>query len=314
MKRIIIGGTGFVGQHLAHHWLQQGYEVTIVGRRKSTIRMIFGEKVTAMDWQNFISKGLEECRESDVVVNLAGANIGEKPWKNLRKRQIMESRLNTTETVVRIMTLLGDEAPPLLNASAIGIYGLQETVKKGLPPALDENTKVNFNDAPDFVSKVARAWEVATHDGAERGLRVVNLRFAVILGPGGVLKKLKVPFYFGLGGPLGSGHQAFSWVSMLDVIRAIDFILKQKDLSGPINLVSPQCLQQRDFAKALGKAMKRPSFFWTPSFSLKFFYGQMADELLLKGQHIKPTRLESLGFHFQHPDVNQALDAIFSLK
>ena len=137
---------------------------------------------------------------------------------------------------------------------------------------------------------------------------MINLRFAVVIAQnGGVFKKLALPFYFGLGGPIGSGQQAFCWVSLIDLVRAIDYLIYHKEVNGPVNIVSPNCLQQKTVAKIIGKTLKRPSFIPTPGFILKLIYVQMAEELLLKGQHIKPTVLVNSGFTFAYPDLLPAL-------
>jgi len=312
MKRIVAGGTGFIGKHLVNQWLNDGHEIIVVGRSKQKINEIFGDKVTASDWNDVKENGTQLLENAEVIVNLTGKGIGSGRWTPALKKEILDSRIQSTETFSKLCAELGEQAPALFNTSAIGTYGLQQNADSGLPPALDENTKLDFSKSTDFLSEIGHAWELATQTAKDAGVRVVNMRFGVVFAnDGGVLPKLTLPFKFFMGGKIGSGKQPFSWITVEDLISAIDFLLQHKEVNGPVNLVAPECVIQMELAKAIGKALHRPSFYPTPGFVFKTIYGTMADELLLHGQHVKPTRLNELGFKFEYPDLDSALKHVF---
>ncbi len=305
MYRIIAGATGLIGAQLVKRWLAQGHAITVIGRDQEKIHRVLGDRVRAMTWDRLTP---ELFRDAQVVVNLAGAGIAEQRWSPARKQEILNSRINTTQQLVLLITELGDKFPILFNASAVGIYGLQPQTTSGLPPSLDENTPIDWDKTPDFLSSVAREWEKATHVAKERGVRVVNLRFGVVLAKeGGALPKIAMPFNFFVGGKIGTGQQPFSWVAVDDVLRAIDFLLAKSQVSGPVNIVAPQCVTQYELAKAIAKNTHQPYLLPMPAFILKLMFGEMAQELLLEGQHVYPKHLLDAGFQFAFPELEPAL-------
>jgi len=307
MRILIAGGTGFVGSHLVQHFLKKSESVTVLGRSTKKIADQFPDKITPLEWNKLT---LEDISSFDLIINLAGTNIGEGRWSKKRKASILQSRIEATEILSNFCKQLGEESPALFNASAIGVYGLQET-SNALPKAMDETLTIDFNTSSDFLSKVGRAWELATKPATDAGARVVNMRFGVVIDwSGGVLKKMAAPFYFGMGGKVGSGNQAFSWIALSDLIRAIDFLIEHQEIKGPVNFVSPECIQQKVLAKAIAKALHRPCFFTAPAFMLKLAFGEMAEELLLKGQHVYPKRLLDAGFVFERVSVDKGLVSI----
>jgi uncharacterized protein (TIGR01777 family) len=310
MYRIITGATGLVGKALTEHWLQQGCKITVIGRSQQKIISMFGERVSALTWDELTPVILHDA---EVVVNLAGVSLAEKRWTETQKQKILNSRLETTSMLASMLATLGKNAPPLFNASAIGVYGLQTQRDGQLPPRLDDNTAIDFNAAPDFLSKVAREWEKATQQAKNAGVRVVNTRFGVVLSKaGGALPMLARPFYFFVGGPMASGEQAVSWVTLTDVVRAIDFLLAHPEISGPVNIVAPGCVMQKKFAAALAKVLRRPSLLPMPAPVLKILLGEMARELLIEGQNIFPSKLLDLGFTFADADIQTALERIYA--
>lgn len=312
MKIIIAGGTGFVGQFLVKHYLEQQHELTVIGRSRAKIQKVFGNQVQAQDWNTLRQAGVPAIENKDLIINLAGANIATQRWTNDRKNEIVKSRVTPTQTLANLCAKLGDKSPPLFNASAIGIYGTQKESNEGLPPKLTEETKINFN-THQFAQEVVKRWEAATQPAKDAGVRVVCTRFGVVLGKnGGALTHLKLPFMFGLGGRIGSGQQPFCWVSLSDIKNAIDFLVQQKQISGPVNVTSPNCVTQKQFAKTLASVLKRPAFLAIPSFFLHSMYGQMAEELLLHGQHVYPEALLQHGFNFEMPELKPALE--YALK
>jgi len=156
-------------------------------------------------------------------------------------------------------------------------------------------------------------WERACQPARDAGIRVVNTRIGVVLSPvGGALKKMLLPFKLGAGGILGNGRQYFSWVALDDVVHAIKFLLDTEDIAGPVNLVSPQPVTNREFTKALGKVLSRPTIFPMPAFAARLAFGEMADALLLTGARVSPKVLASLGYDFLHPSLAPALRHLLS--
>ncbi len=306
MRRIITGATGLIGQHLTASWLQQGHEIIVIGRTVSHIQQVFGPRVQPKTWDEITP---ELFKSTEVIVNLAGTNIGAKRWTNASKEEVLTSRVETTKKIVEILAQLGADSPALFNASAIGIYGLQRQVLNGLPPPLDENVNIDWNEAPDFLSLVARQWEKAALPAVKSGVRVIFLRFGVVLdSKSGALPQLVRPFKFFLGGPIGSGYQPFSWVCIDDVVKAIDFLIENSNTAGPFNIVAPQCITQRVLAETIGKILHRPSSMPMPGFVLKLLFGkEKVRELLLEGQHVYPKRLTDLKFEFSYPHIELAL-------
>lgn len=310
MQRVIAGATGLIGTALVNHWLMNGHHVTVIGRSRQKIQTLFQNRVNALEWHELEPNTFEQ---TEMVVNLSGAGIAEKRWTRARKNEILHSRIEPTQQLVKLLQSLGHQSPPLFNASAIGIYGLQRQTPPHLPPRLDEQDDIPWDHPPDFLSQVGCAWEKAANAAKPFGIRVVNLRFGVVLAKqGGALPQIVRPFYFFAGGRIGTGYQPFSWITIDDLIKAIDFLIPLKDIDGPINFVAPQCVTQRTLAKTIGQVIHKPSMLITPSLLLKCLFGEMASELLLEGQHVYPSRLLDLGFHFSHPDLQSAL--VFILK
>ena len=307
-KRVIAGATGFIGRALVRGWIAQGLDLTVVGRSKEKICDVFNHKVRGVTWQEF-KKGEVDPKDLDCVVNLSGAGIAAQRWTPARKKEILNSRLAPTQAVTEYCV---KNKIPLLNASAVGIYPSQEIIKDGLPPAWDEDSLSPKEAAEHFLSSVCRHWEGAAQPLRKAGVRTVFLRFGVVLDKGSeTLKKMAVPFYFFIGGPIGSGKQVIAWISLDDLCRAVDFIIEHKHINGPVNLVAPRCVTQKDFARALGKALGKPSFVPIPGFILKMVLGDMAQELLLSGQHVYPKRLLDGGFKFKHAAIEQALKDMY---
>lgn len=310
---IVAGGTGFIGRYLVEHWLKQNKKIIVVGRDKAKIDRVFLGRVESITWDHLQEHGASLIRNSEFILNLAGSNISAHRWTPAEKFLLLQSRVHTTNLISKVCASLGHASPPFLCADGIGVYGLQQT-SPDLPPKLTETTEIHFDQHPEFIAKIGHDWEQATELAKTSGVPVVNLRFGVVLGKnGGALKKMQLPFQLGLGGPLGSGNQAYSWVHLHDLARAIDFILKQQPvLQGPVNIVSPQCVTQREFALQLGKALHRPARIPMPGFMAKLLFGsEMAEELLLNGQHVYPERLLQAGFTFQYPTLAQALAEIY---
>lgn len=309
MDRVIAGATGLIGKRLAEHWLKKHQTLVIVGRSVAHIQEVFGTRVKALAWQDLTPDVL---KNAEVVVNLAGANVAAEPWSDERKAEIISSRVDTTQNLAELLATLGPKAPPLFNASAIGVYGLQMHLNNQLPAPFDESMTFDWDNPPDFLSQVARKWERAAQPAIDRGVRVVFLRFGVVLAKeGGALPEIMKPFKLFVGGKIASGYQPFSWVSIDDVVRAIDYVFSHPDISGPVNIVSPKAVMQKELAEVLGRVLDRPALLKTPGFMLKYLFGsEMAKELLIEGQHVYPKRLEEAGFRFRYDDLETALNHV----
>ena len=233
----------------------------------------------------------------DAVVHLAGETVAER-WSGEHKRAIRESRVRGTGLLARTLAALPNPPKVLVSASAVGFYG------DGGDRALDE-------DAPsgaDFLAGVAREWEAATVPAADRGIRVVNTRFGVVLSPqGGVLARLLPAFRLYGGGKLGSGRQWMSWIALDDLVGALHHALFADDLTGPVNVTAPTPVTNEQFGATLGRVLGRPSAMTVPAFALRAMYGEMAEVMLLAGQRVLPRKLLASGFVFRFPELEGAL-------
>lgn len=308
MNILITGGTGFIGQAVTKHFLKQSHKITIIGRSCNKITRLFQNRVSAVNLTTFQEDPQRTLSEIDIIINLAGSNIGEQRWTSQRKADILNSRVSITQLIAEQCALLTNP-PTLLSASGVGIYGSQP-VSDHLPTPLNESDPIDRAADGNFLSTVAKKWEQATEIAKSAGVRVVNMRFAAVLGHGGMLTKLSLPFQLGLGGPVGSGRQPFSWIALTDLVRAIDFLCHHPEISGPVNLAAPQCVSQSQFAAALAQSYHRPHFIKTPAFIIKLVFGEMGDVLLLNGQCAYPEVLNNHGFDFIYTDIKTTLQAL----
>jgi uncharacterized protein len=234
----------------------------------------------------------------DAVVHLAGENIAGGPWTVRRKRRILESRTAGTRSLAESLARLENPPKVLVAASAMGYYGNRE----------DESVSERSPAGTGFLAEVATAWEAATAAAHQAGIRVVNLRIGIVLSAaGGLLGKTLLPFKLGLGGRIGSGRQWMSWISIDDVLGAICHALFTDTLVGPVNAVAPNPVTNAGFTRALGRVLHRPTPFPIPGTILRLSLGQMAEELLLGGQRVVPTRLQETRYGFRHPELEGAL-------
>ena len=231
------------------------------------------------------------------VVHLAGENIGARRWSSAQKARIRGSRVNGTRTISDALVRLDPRPDVLVCASALGYYG-------------DRGSDVLTEDAPagwDFLAQVGVEWEKASLSASEAGVRVVNLRFGLVIGRDAQLLTRQLPiFKLGLGGKLGSGRQYMSWVSLDDVVRAISYAVDTPTLAGPVNVCSPNPVTNAEFTKTLGRVLSRPAFFVVPRLAMKAAFGEMAD-MMFGSVRMSPTKLVESGFQFQHPDLEGAL-------
>jgi hypothetical protein len=234
---------------------------------------------------------------ADAVVNLAGENIAEGRWTDERKRRLISSRLDATAALVEALHRAPSPRRVFVNASATGYYGNRA----------DDELDENANRGSGFLAELVGRWEEAAR-AAEAVARLVVLRFGVALArEGGALQKMLLPFRMGLGGPIGNGQQWMSWIGRDDAVRMIEWAIDNTNVRGVYNATAPQPVRNRDFARALGRAVSRPAFMPAPAFALKAAFGEMAEEALLAGQRVLPRRAEREGFRFEAPALDQAL-------
>jgi uncharacterized protein (TIGR01777 family) len=234
------------------------------------------------------------------AVHLSGANVASRRWTAGYKREMTESRVQTTRVLAETLAQLKTPPQVLVAASAVGFYG-----DRG-DEVLDEDSAAGSGYFPELCA----AWEAATGPAEDAGIRVVHLRFGMVIGrDGGAMARLKPMFRLGLGGKLGDGRQWMSWVSEMDAVRAALFALQTDSLSGPMNVVAPQPVMNVEFTRELGQAVHRPAVIAAPAFALRLAFGEMADEALLASTRAVPKRLLEAGFGFVHPTLAEAFAA-----
>lgn len=299
MRIIITGATGFTGKVLSNHLVEAGYEVIALSRRAKKASEIFGQGITVAEWDGKTAKGwAAQADGAYAIINLAGENIGADRWTREKKQSILESRLNAGKAVVEAVKLAKEKPKVMIQASAVGYYDShsEEILDESSPPG------------KGFLPDVAQRWEASTEEVESSGVRRIIIRTGIVLGKeGGAFPRLLLPFRLFAGGPLGSGNQWFSWIHLLDEVKAIRFLMEKEGLQGVFNLTAPEHLRQKDFCKILGKVLKRPCWLKVPGFMLRLLMGEMADELLLSGQRVIPKRLLQAEYRFQYPEAESAL-------
>lgn len=297
MRVIVTGGTGFVGPAVAARLQRKGHDVVIFTRDASRSRDHVHPDVKVVSWAEGapLWEGLVDG--AGAIVNLAGETVAQR-WTASAKARIRESRVAALDRLLSAVAKAKEKPKALVSASAIGIYG----------PHGDEDVTESSPAASDFLAEVCLAWEAAADRFASHGLRVAKLRIGMVLGAeGGALAKMLPPFRLGLGGPLGSGEQWISWVHRDDLADLFAFAVEGEKVSGVVNATAPSPIRMRDFAKALGKALRRPVIApAVPAFVLKAALGEMST-VVLDGARVLPKRAQELGFAFRHADAAAAL-------
>lgn len=300
MNLLIAGASGFIGKKLVAV-LQSLHSVTVLGRDAANLNRQFVKPVRCVTWD--MLPGLD-AKSFDAIINLCGYNIAARRWSPAVKKQLIDSRVNTTSTLVD-WAIKNNAKPHFICANAVGIYGMQEAQDS---QKLDEDTLIDFVHPRDFLSEIGIRWQQALQPAIDFGMPVTTTRFGVVLGKeDGILKKLKPSFYMGLGSILGDGKQIISWVHIDDVVKALIFLLERPELTGAFNLTSPNPISQAEFARILAITMHRPLFLKMPAFMIRALFGEMGECLLLKGQSVIPSRLLGAGFTFGYPDLMLAL-------
>ncbi len=293
MKIVVAGASGLIGTALVPFLISQGHQVaTLVCSKLPTTpqEILWNPSTGEID-----SQALEGF---DAFINLAGENIASGRWSAARKTRIHDSREQATRLLCDTIARLKQPPKVLINASAIGYYG-----DRG-----EESLIETSSSGTGFLAQVCRDWEASTERAQSHGVRVVCLRIGVVLTPkGGALRSMLLPFKLGLGGKIGSGKQIMSWVTLDDLVNIFAFALSHHALEGPVNVVAPNPVTNAEFTKALGSALKRPTWLPFPAFAARLILGEMADELLLSSAKVLPTKLQKAGYTWLYPKIQDAL-------
>ena len=298
---MLSGASGMLGSAIGQGLRQRGTKLIRLVRREA-------HRPDEMRWnpgsREVDTRGnaieLARLEGIDAAVHLSGANVAARRWTAKYKREMTESRVTTTRVLAEMLAGLKNPPRVLVTASAVGFYGNRGDA------VLDEDSAAGQGYFPELCA----AWEEAARPAVGAGIRVVHLRFGMVLGPdGGALARLIPMFRLGLGGRLGNGRQWMSWVSEADAVSAVLFVLENSRLSGVVNAVSPQPVTNAEFTRELGRAVHRPAVIAAPAFALRMAFGEMADEALLASTRTVPKRLLESGFTFMYPNLAGAFQA-----
>ena len=299
MKVLITGGSGFIGQALCRRLIEAGHQPLVVSRSPARAR---GRLPATVLIRPRIADFADEV--PDAIVNLAGEPIVDRHWSAARKKQLLDSRINTTREVVDFCQAQARPPRVLVSASAVGYYGDQGSreVTEQTPP-IDE-----------FGHQICQRWEAEAMRAGQAGVRVAIVRIGLVLDhDGGLLAKTTPLFKLGLGGKLGDGRQYMPWIHRADIVGILLFLLEREDLSGAFNAAAPNPVSNAEFTRQLGRALKRPAVLPAPSLALRLILGERA-QLLLTGAKMLPMRLQEAGYEFRYRHLEQALGALFKKR
>ena len=297
MKVAITGSSGLIGSSLVSFLSKKGVTVSKILRENPEDNKI-SWKPEGGDWDSAFAGGI------DGIVHLAGENVASGRWTKAKKEKIRNSRIEGTKRLCEHILKLPTPPSVLVCASAIGYYG-----NRGVE-FLNEGSSRGSGFLPD----VCLGWEEAAESVSKAGIRVVNVRFGIVLSKdGGALAKMMTPFKIGMGGKIGSGTQYMSWVAMDDVTGAIYHTLITESLKGPVNVTAPNPVTNKEFTNTLGEVLKRPAVVPIPAFAAKLAFGEMANDLLLASTKVAPKRLSDSGYKFQYPELENALKHVLGV-
>ncbi len=300
MRVTITGATGLIGKKLVHALTARGDEVTVLSRDPAQAARDL--RVSAERWDPVAEPAPREALDGrDGVIHLAGAPVAQR-WTSSVKRDIRESRTLGTRNLVAGLAAASPTPPVLVSASAVGYYG----------PRGDERLDEGSAPGTDFLAQVCVEWEHEAQAATQHDIRVATLRTGIVLDAGGgALGRMLTPFRLGVGGPVAGGHQYMPWIHADDVVSLYLSALDDPDISGALNVAAPEPVTNRQFSKALGRALQRPAIAPVPAIALRVLYGEMA-EIITEGQRAIPARALQLGHDFRHPDLDEALNAALS--
>ncbi|KAB2889920.1 MAG: TIGR01777 family protein [Desulfobulbaceae bacterium] len=292
MKILITGASGLIGSSLVESLFKKGHTIRSLRRHK--------EKNWGRLWDTESLDTAEDQSPFDAVIHLAGENVANGRWNAKRKEQILRSRVDGTWELVDYISQPGKRPKVFVCASATGYYGNCGDA------VVDERSPAGSG----FLAEVCRQWEETAAKAELAGIRVVNVRFGMVLSPrGGALLKMLPAFKAGLGGVIGSGEQFIGWIGMRDLTEIVSFVIENDSLSGPFNVVTPNPVTNRTFVKTLGEVLGKPAIFPAPAVLVRLLFGEMADEMVLSSCRVMPAKLLDAGYRFQEEDLRQVLAA-----
>lgn len=295
MKIVISGGTGFVGTKLTQYLIEKGHQVVILSRNTKEEK----GNISLVTWLVNGAKPEQELEGADAFINLAGVSINAGRWSEEHQHRIYESRMAATDELLRIISQLTVKPTVLINASAIGIYPASTTAVY---------TETSSEIANDFLGKTVHDWEKKAGSIAANGIRLVYMRFGVVLGnEGGALGLMTLPYKLFVGGRVGSGKQWVSWVHVTDVVRAIAYVLENQEIRGPVNVTAPASVRMEEFGRVIAAVTHRPHWLPVPELAMKLILGKKS-ALVLEGQKVVPEVLLKSGFEFKFSTLEAALE------
>ncbi len=293
MHITITGATGFLGSHVVQKLLDAGHDIHVLGRKRTAELPV---SAAFSDWNALTEPPPESLAGADAVIHLAGEPVAQR-WTKDAMLRIRNSRVEGTRHLINGLSKLERRPEVLMCASAIGIYGSRGD---------EVLTEASRAGGHDFLSRVVIEWEDTAKLAEALGIRVVRLRFSVVLGHGGALAKMLPPFRLGVGGRIGSGRQWMSWIHIDDAANLVLFAMQNATVSGPINATAPNPVTNAEFTRELAAVLHRPAVFPVPLFALKILFGEMSD-VVVASQRVIPEAAERAGFHFEYPELAPAL-------
>ncbi len=292
MDILITGGSGFIGQALLPALENRGHSVTLLSRQQ---RPLDGKYQHIGDL-----KDIADSAQFNAVINLAGANMAGRRWSKRYKRELLNSRLQITRSLLQLLQRLQKKPQVLLSASAVGFYGHHG----------DEALSESGTPVPGFAQSLCEQWETQAQAASELGIRTCLMRLGVVLDKGGgAFNQMARPFRLGVGNWIGDGRQWLSWIHRKDAVAAMLFLL-EAELTGPFNLTAPKPVTSRGFCSAMQTQRRTLLALPIPAQAMRLIVGEMADELLINGQRVIPSRLQQAGFHFNYTTLEEALQSI----
>ena len=303
MKIVLSGGSGFLGRALTDTLVERGHDVVILSRHAAPPRPSVRYVVWRPDTTDATGHGSQawthEMDDAAAIINLAGAGIADRRWTAARKVTLRSSRLLSTRQLIGAVRGAAHRPVVFIQGSAIGFYGSTGD------QVVDESSP----HGSDFLARLCVDWEAEGRAAESLGCRVVCVRTGIVLGQGGALAKMKIPFQLFIGGPLASGRQYTSWIHIDDWVALVFLALEKPQISGPLNATAPVPVTNAALSQALGRALHRPSWLPTPHFALRVVFGELADAGFINGQRVVPTRALGLGYTFKYPAIDTAMTA-----